>query len=99
MWSIKSDIALPGITVEAGQKYYYSFTLNVLSGLGVILPRFSMISALPSPVEVNVNSMGAISWPMGRLNAPPKVDQSSAFSSCYPHCYQADRRCGGLQSV
>ncbi len=28
MWSIKSDIALPGITVEAGQKYYYSFTLN-----------------------------------------------------------------------
>lgn len=28
VWSIKSDIALPGITVEAGQKYYYSFTLN-----------------------------------------------------------------------
>ena len=28
VWSIKADIALPGVTVEAGQKYYYSFTLK-----------------------------------------------------------------------
>jgi len=28
VWSIKGDIALPGIAIEAGQKYYYSFTLN-----------------------------------------------------------------------
>ena len=28
VWSIKADIALSGVTVEAGQKYYYSFTLK-----------------------------------------------------------------------
>lgn len=28
VWSIKTDIALPGVTVEEGQKYYYSFKLN-----------------------------------------------------------------------
>lgn len=28
VWSIKADIALPGVTIEAGQKYYYSFKLN-----------------------------------------------------------------------
>lgn len=28
VWSIKADIGLPGITVEEGQKYYYSFKLN-----------------------------------------------------------------------
>lgn len=28
VWSIKADLALPGATVEAGEKYYYSFTLN-----------------------------------------------------------------------
>ena len=28
VWSIKGDIALPGIAIEAGQKYYYRFTLN-----------------------------------------------------------------------
>ena len=28
VWSIKADIALPGVTVEAGEKYYYSFTLK-----------------------------------------------------------------------
>ena len=28
VWSIKGDIALPDVTIEAGTKYYYSFTLN-----------------------------------------------------------------------
>ena len=28
VWSIKADLALPGAVVEAGEKYYYSFTLN-----------------------------------------------------------------------
>ena len=28
VWSIKGDIALPGVAIEAGQKYYYSFTLS-----------------------------------------------------------------------
>ena len=28
VWSIKADLALPGVTVEAGQKYYYSFTVT-----------------------------------------------------------------------
>ena len=28
VWSIKSDIALPGISVEEGQKYYYSFKIT-----------------------------------------------------------------------
>lgn len=27
VWSIKSDLALPGITIEQGKKYYYSFKL------------------------------------------------------------------------
>ena len=31
VWSIKADIALPGVTVEAGEKYYYSFTLKASS--------------------------------------------------------------------
>ncbi len=28
VWSIKADIALPGISVEEGQKYYYSFKVK-----------------------------------------------------------------------
>jgi hypothetical protein len=28
VWSIKSDIVLEGVTIEAGQKYYYSFKVN-----------------------------------------------------------------------
>ena len=28
VWSIKADILLPGVTIEAGEKYYYSFTLK-----------------------------------------------------------------------
>lgn len=28
VWSIKTDIALPGVTIEEGQKYYYSFKLS-----------------------------------------------------------------------
>lgn len=28
VWSIKTDIALPGVTIEEGQKYYYSFKLR-----------------------------------------------------------------------
>ncbi len=28
VWSIKADLELPGVTVEAGEKYYYSFTLK-----------------------------------------------------------------------
>lgn len=28
VWSIKTDIALPGVSVEAGQKYYYSFKVT-----------------------------------------------------------------------
>lgn len=28
VWSIKSDIALPGISIEEGQKYYYSFKVK-----------------------------------------------------------------------
>lgn len=31
VWSIKGDIALPDVTIEAGTKYYYSFTLNALN--------------------------------------------------------------------
>lgn len=34
VWSIKADIALPGITVEEGQKYYYTFKLNSQSAQG-----------------------------------------------------------------
>ncbi len=28
VWSIKADMALPGITLNAGEKYYYSFTIQ-----------------------------------------------------------------------
>ena len=28
IWSIKADIALPGVTIEQGQKYFYSFKVN-----------------------------------------------------------------------
>ena len=28
VWSIKADILLPSVTIEAGEKYYYSFTLK-----------------------------------------------------------------------
>ncbi len=28
VWSIKADIALPGVTVEAGEKYYYRFDVT-----------------------------------------------------------------------
>lgn len=34
VWSIKADIGLPGVAVEAGQKYYYSFTLNAKNAQG-----------------------------------------------------------------
>lgn len=32
IWSIKTDIALPGVSVEAGVKYYYSFKINASNG-------------------------------------------------------------------
>lgn len=32
VWSIKADIALPGIAIEGGRKYYYSFKMNALNG-------------------------------------------------------------------
>ena len=32
VWSIKADIALPGVTIEEGQKYYYSFKINAANG-------------------------------------------------------------------
>lgn len=28
VWSVKADLALPGITVEAGEKYYYTMTVT-----------------------------------------------------------------------
>lgn len=28
VWSIKADLALPGVTVEAGEKYYYTMTIT-----------------------------------------------------------------------
>ncbi len=28
VWSIKTDIGLPGVSIEAGEKYYYSFSLK-----------------------------------------------------------------------
>lgn len=34
VWSIKADIALPGIAIEEGQKYYYSFRLNAQAAQG-----------------------------------------------------------------
>ena len=32
IWSIKADIALPGVSIEAGAKYYYSFKINASNG-------------------------------------------------------------------
>lgn len=34
VWSIKADIALPGVTIEQGQKYFYSFKINAANGQG-----------------------------------------------------------------
>ncbi len=34
VWSIKADIALPGISIVKGEKYYYSFKLNAGNGQG-----------------------------------------------------------------
>lgn len=34
VWSIKADIALPGVAIEEGQKYYYSFKLNAQAAQG-----------------------------------------------------------------
>lgn len=34
VWSIKSDMNLPGIAIEAGAKYYYSFTLHAENAQG-----------------------------------------------------------------
>lgn len=34
VWSIKADIGLPGVAIEAGQKYYYSFKLNAQNAQG-----------------------------------------------------------------
>ncbi|MBR1585702.1 MAG: DUF5011 domain-containing protein [Clostridia bacterium] len=32
VWSIKANIGLGGLTIEKGQKYYYSFTVNAANG-------------------------------------------------------------------
>ncbi len=32
VWSVKADIALPGISIVKGEKYYYSFKLNAKNG-------------------------------------------------------------------
>ena len=32
VWSIKANIGLGGVTIEKGQKYYYSFTVNAANG-------------------------------------------------------------------
>ena len=32
VWSIKADIALPGVTIVSGEKYYYSFKINAENG-------------------------------------------------------------------
>ncbi|MBO7403201.1 MAG: hypothetical protein J6U10_09455 [Lachnospiraceae bacterium] len=32
VWSVKADIALPGVTIVKGEKYYYSFKLNAKNG-------------------------------------------------------------------
>ncbi len=34
VWSVKADIGLGGLTIEKGQKYYYSFTVNAQNGQG-----------------------------------------------------------------
>lgn len=34
VWSIKADIGLPGVAIEAGQKYYYSFKVNSQNAQG-----------------------------------------------------------------
>ena len=32
VWSIKADIALPGVTIVSGEKYFYSFKINAANG-------------------------------------------------------------------
>ncbi|MBR4502672.1 MAG: hypothetical protein IKP22_12445 [Clostridia bacterium] len=32
VWSVKADIALPGVTIVKGEKYYYTFTVNAQNG-------------------------------------------------------------------
>ena len=32
VWSIKADIALPGVSIVSGEKYYYSFKINAENG-------------------------------------------------------------------
>ncbi len=34
VWSVKADIALPGVQITKGEKYYYSFTMNAQNGQG-----------------------------------------------------------------
>jgi len=34
VWSIKADIALPGVTIVSGEKYFYSFKINAANGQG-----------------------------------------------------------------
>ncbi len=34
VWSVKADIALPGVQIVKGEKYYYSFTVNAQNGQG-----------------------------------------------------------------
>ena len=34
MWSVKADIALPGVQIVKGEKYYYTFTVNAQNGQG-----------------------------------------------------------------
>ena len=34
VWSIKADIALPGVEIVQGQKYFYSFKINAARGQG-----------------------------------------------------------------
>jgi hypothetical protein len=32
VWSIKADIALPGVTIVSGEKYFYAFKINAANG-------------------------------------------------------------------
>ena len=34
VWSVKADIALPGVQIVQGEKYYYTFTVNAQNGQG-----------------------------------------------------------------
>ncbi len=34
VWSVKADIALPGVQIVKGEKYYYTFTVNAQNGQG-----------------------------------------------------------------